>query len=592
MKLAQYVADWIASFSPRVYAVCGAGAMHLNDAICHHDWIDVIAVHHEQAACFAAEAEARITNEPSVVHVTAGPGGTNTMTGIACAFVDSIPMIVLAGQVSSETMRAGLRYRQYGMNELDMLTMVKSITKYCASVTRPDSIRYHLERALHLANTGRKGPVWLEIPLDIQAAEIDPASLRAFNVAEYPVIENQAYLARNAVKVMDMIAAAKRPLMIIGNGVRLSGACDDLLRLVNLLEIPVVSSWNASDIVPNDYSWYIGRCGIFGGRVANRAVQDADVILAIGTRLSVAQIGHDTTAFAPHAAKIVVDIDPFEAERLNPHLAVVADAGEFIRALFDRIGPWRGRFQSTVSWVRPWASGTLEDRPALLDPDAGVDAYRFVRMLPRFLDDNAIVVTDVGFSFIPVMQELSLRPGQRLFHSSGVSPMGWALAAAIGAAKAAPDCQVVCLIGDGGLMVNIQEFHTIAQLGLRITVFVFCNDGYATMRLTQQHHFQRESISGPNSGRAIAPEMIIDVAERFNLPTYFLESDDELDEFTDGLFNPRRLTPCVVALSMAPDQVISPRVMSYMKDGQMIPGRLDAMWPPLAQQERIMETAT
>jgi acetolactate synthase-1/2/3 large subunit len=587
MKVSEYVAGFLADLSKRgspyapalahrtrVYMVCGAGAMHLNDSICHHPGIDVMAFHHEQAATFAAEADARVTNDIAVVHVTAGPGGTNTVTGLACAYVDSIPLLVIAGQVTSHTMVKHTGCRQLGMNELDMVSIVQPVTKYAITVLEPFMIRYHLERAVSAAMSGRRGPVWVEIPLDVQAAEIDSERLTGFNDAEVAVIGNTTYLREKAAEVVAMLDRAERPLLLIGNGVRLAGACSEMRELVQRLGIPVVSSWNASDIIPTDHGCYIGRCGIFGDRMSNSAVQNADLILAIGTRLSVAQIGHHANLFAPKAKKIIVDIDRNESDKptVRADLVVTADARDFLVRLLERAVPRLEEF-----WFdKPCPVGRWVDTPA----GAGVDAYRFVELLNEHLDDGAIVVTDVGFSFIPAMQRLRLKEGQRLFHSSGVSPMGWGLPAAIGACRAAPSRQIICLTGDGGLMMNLQELQTIAHHRLPISIFVFANDGYATMRIAQNNHFGRESVAGVKSGLSI-PDLV-DLAEGFGLFCKVLPSAESLSWWAAW-----DVLPEFVILEMAPGQVIAPRVQSRTRDGKFIPTPLDDMWPYPTESESL-----
>jgi len=322
MKLSDYVAEFVSKLSPRVYTICGAGAMHLNDSICHHPGIKAIAMHHEQAATMAAEADARVTNGIGVVCVTAGPGGTNTLTGLAGAWVDSIPLLVIAGQVTSSTLASpfgGQRAR--GMNELPMTEIVNPVTKYAAMVGDPLLIRHYLQAAYEVAMQERRGPVWIEIPLDVQAAEIDPETL------EYA--EWRTWLPSPQIEHIDVLPKASRPIMIIGNGIRLSGAEDHLRRFLDRFHMPVLTSWGARDIIP-DHPCVIGSGGIFGDRASNWAIQNADLILAVGTRLSYPQTGHNRELFAPDAIKIVVDIDDLEASKLPGSLPMLELFDELI----------------------------------------------------------------------------------------------------------------------------------------------------------------------------------------------------------------------------------------------------------------------
>lgn len=595
MKLADYVARFLAygkhpfpdsDINPlvrrRVYAVCGAGAMHLNDAICHHPLIDVVAMHHEQAATFAAEAEARVTNRLAVVHVTAGPGGTNTLTGLACAYVDSIPLLVIAGQVTSTTLARAPGLRQMGMNELDMVALAQPVTKYARTVTEPFLIRYCLEKAIHSATSGRPGPAWLEIPLDVQAAEVDPDRMTGFDPAVTYLVDHPAYLARRAIEVATMLAEAERPVLIVGNGVRLSGGCAALRALVEHLRLPVISSWNASDIIDNGSPYYIGRMGLFGDRASNLAVQNADLILAIGARLSVGQIGHAPSKFAPNARKIVVDIDGEEMHKgLVIDLPVIADAGTFMTVLLGSpsTGAPEAWWRRLVAWTGAYGFDVPRQPCAL----QAIDAYDFVTQLEKHLAPDAIVLTDVGFSFIPAMQTLKVKQGQRLFHSSGVSPMGWALPACIGARMAAPERQVVCLTGDGGAMLNLQELQTLVDRRLPVAILLFANDGYATMRITQQNHFGRDAIAGPGSGLSL-PDFI-DVAQAFGLYVMDIHSPGGLANLLPTVLDTARRSPVLAVLHMAPDQVLSPRVVPRVEGGKFLPTDIADMWPHLDRVE-------
>lgn len=575
MKVSDYVAEFISKLSPRVYTVCGAGAMHLNDSICHHPGIQAIAMHHEQAAAMAAEADARVTNGIGVVCVTAGPGGTNALTGIACAWVDSIPMLVIAGQVTSSTMMGPFGgQRAQGMNELPMTEVVAPLTKAAITVGDPSYIRYYLEYAVHAAMHGRRGPVFIEIPLDVQNAEVAADELHGFEPApdKPPKIE-----------AIDALPKANRPVLMIGNGVRLSGARVALTRFLDRFQMPVVTSWGARDVIPGD-SRVIGSGGLFGDRASNWAVQNADLIVAVGTRLSCPQTGHTRELFAPQAKKIIVDIDHNEASKLPGVRPVVADCREFFERALDRL---HGRHTVWESWLtacRDRAKANPVMLPEYREDKDGINAYHFIEQLGEHLADDAIVVTDVGFSFIPTFQSLKLNPGQRLFHSGGVSPMGWAIPAAVGAAFAAPGRQIVCLTGDGGAMMNLQELQTIAHHKLPISIFVYANDGYATMRLTQENHFRRLAVSNPESGLS-CPEFAR-VALAFGIEG--VVADEYVRNHPNDWIAWRAFTghgPRLTTLPMSPSQVIAPRVQSRMKDGKFVPTPIDEMWPYPETQE-------
>lgn len=569
MKVADYIANWIADINPRVYGVCGAGAMHLNDAVAHHPCLDVMAMHHEQAAAFAAEADARVSGKPGIVLVTAGPGGTNAITGIASAYVDSIPMIVVAGQVTTTTLKSP-QMRQLGLNELDGTAMVKGITKYAKTLTDPYMVPMDLAAALFQATTGRPGPVWLEVPLDIQNAEIP----------DQPVAHIKPWIGDSpdpdlVRKCVLMLQAAKRPVLILGNGARDA----DLGALLDRLPMPVVSSWNGADLINHDHPCYIGRMGVFGDRASNYAVQHADVILAVGTRLSVAQIGHHADLFAPNARKIVVDIDNSELSKptVHPTLAIRADASLFCTALalqsadmawpcwVDELGERKKRFPTML--------------PEYRHSEQGVNAYFLVEQMREHLQDDAVVVTDVGAAFIATMQTLHINGRQRLFHSSGVSAMGYGFPASIGAWRAGRGRQTVCLSGDGGMMLNLQELQTVAHYSLPIAIFILCNNGYMTIQTMQDNHFGRHAMSSPETGLS-CPDFS-EVVKAFGIPVFSLFDNDEAKHWIGHVLTRQHPIVCIVHLSR--DQKLQPRVQSKLVDGRFVTTGLDDMYPPITE---------
>ena len=413
---------------------------------------------------------------------------TNAMTGVACAWADSLPMMVIAGQVDSSTIMSATR--QLGISEVDGEVLMRPITKYSVCVRSPEMIKFHLERALWLAMDGRRGPVYLEIPLNIQNAEVDPKKMHGFhsaNVLPRP-IEKDIELC------LKMVKAAERPVILLGNGVRLAGAAKKAQQLLTL-GIPVLSSWSGSDIIDSNEKCYIGRPGLIGDRAGNFAVQNADLVLAIGTRLSIPQVGHNWKGFAPKAKLVMVDIDHAEIHKktLNVDLGITADALGFIDGFLDQF------FEHDVRQWPHWLAkcqGWKAKYPAILPEHAevndGISAYHFLKCLAGRMDDDAIIVTDVGTSFVTTMQAMPMSGMQRMFHSPGIAPMGYGLPAAIGAHYGSGGKQVICLTGDGGTMFNLQELQTIAHHQLPIKIFVYDNHGYRTMKFTQGNHFGRE----------------------------------------------------------------------------------------------------
>jgi acetolactate synthase-1/2/3 large subunit len=585
VKVAEYVANFLAEHVTRVYAVCGAGAMHLNDAICHHPKLEVVAMQHEQAAAFAAEADARVTGGIACVHVTAGPGGTNAITGIASAYVDSIPMLVIAGQVGSNTMSDGAGLRQLGCNELDLVAMLKPVTNAASTVFHAQHIRFALEQALWNATYGRKGPVFLEIPLDVQAAEVDGANLEGFHGQAWmpdrcsPL---QAPLPAEVGQCLAQLAEASRPLLYVGNGIRLANARNELMAFLARTGIPVVTSWNASDLFRTADTDVVGRPGIMGDRAGNFAVQNADFILAIGTRLSVPQTGHHPKLFAPDATLAMVDIDEAELRKptLKVDIPIHADAKAFLEAAVqaDYAAPLR------LDWMRRcqnWKAKYPVMQPEYRDTKASINSYYFMEVLGRHLADDAIVVTDVGAAFISAMQSLQLKGRQRLFHSGGVSAMGYGLPGAVGACIAGKGRQTVCLAGDGGMMLNLQELQTVVHRQLPLKIFVFVNGGYMTMQHTQRHHFGRESISSMDSGMSLPNYMRI--ADAFGLETVGMYLRDLFEDDVKTIL--RRQGPVLTEVHMPVGQILAPRLVSYTENGKFVPAPLEDMWPYLEREE-------
>jgi acetolactate synthase I/II/III large subunit len=513
VKLSAWLADWLADHGiADVFMLTGGGAMHLNHSFGTHPRLKTTFTHHEQALAMAAEAYARLTNRPAVVNVTSGPGGTNAITGVYGAYVDSIPMLVISGQVKRETTvrSTGLPLRQLGDQELDIEELVRPITKYAAMVTDPGTIRYHLEKALHLATTGRPGPVWLDIPLDVQAAMIDPDTLPGFDRSEIeePWYETDCDAAARAI--LDRIAAAERPVLLVGSGVRLSGTHDAFLRLIEKLGIPVVTAWNAHDALWNDHALYAGRPGTVGDRGGNMVTQSADLLLVLGSRLNIRQVSYNWQSFARAAYKIWVDVDPLELRKptVTPDMPVVADLADLIPAMLA--AEYAGPTLAHSDWLA-WARQRVAAFPAVLA------AYRrhspnnhpYVAMEALFdaLADDDVVVTGNGSACVVSFQTANLKRGQRLWTNSGCATMGYDLPAAIGVCAATGgDKRVICIAGDGSIMMNLQELQTIAGYGMPVKVFLINNAGYVSIFQTHRNFFNGVEVGGGPKSNVTFPQ--------------------------------------------------------------------------------------
>lgn len=516
-KLAHWLADWLADNGiADVFMLTGGGAMHLNHAIGTHPGLKTTFAHHEQALAIAAEAYARLTNRPAVVNVTSGPGGTNAITGVYGAFVDSIPMLVISGQVKRETtVRAtGLPLRQMGDQELDIEPVVRPITKYAAMVTDPASIRYHLEKALFIATHGRPGPVWLDIPLDVQAAVIEPDSLPGFSPAECDRPWLETDLAGVAQAIVERIRTALRPVMLVGAGVRLSGAHDTFLRVAERFGIPVVTGWNAHDALWNDHPLYAGRPGTVGDRGGNMVTQSADLLLILGSRLNIRQVSYNWDSFARAAFKIWVDIDPVELAKptVKPDMPVVADLGALLPMLETTLDAqaYPGPTEAHRQWLH-WARERVARFPVVLPEyrSHGPLNHPYAAMETLFdaLGQDDIVVTGNGSACVVSFQAARLQKGQRLWTNSGSATMGYDLPAAIGVWAATGGRQrVICIAGDGSIMMNLQEMQTIAGYGMPVKVFLINNAGYVSIFQTHRNFFNGVEVGGGPKSQVTFPD--------------------------------------------------------------------------------------
>jgi acetolactate synthase-1/2/3 large subunit len=578
MKLSDYVADFIAGAGIKhVFSVAGGGSMHLVDSIGKHRMLKYVACHHEQAAAMAAEASSRLTGLGCCL-VTTGPGGTNAVTGLACAWVDSIPVLFISGQVTTDTMLGVSGLRQLGVQETDIIDLVTPLVKYAATVYDERDIRMHLEAAQTIATRGRPGPVWIDIPLDLQSKQIDPGVLERFH-ADPPEPTSATFAIEECMR---LLRDSQRPVMIVGNGVRLSGAAHRLLELLPLLPIPVVSSWTGSDML-GDCPLHIGHCGIFGDRASNFVVQNADMLLVIGCRLSIPQIGYNREAFARDAEIIMVDIDVAEIEKFGKRIAlpIIADASTFIDDMLEQDLPALSDAQQ--DWLErclAWKEQYPVVLPKYANEKHGVNSYYFVKVLCEHLPDDAVVVTDMGTAFTGTFQAAQMKIGQRWITASGHAPMGYGLPGAIGAAFATGK-PVVCIVGDGALQFNIQELATIAHHRLPITIFVLNNGGYLTIKHMQSNHFERYVGSEKADLRFPA---VMAIGGAYNIFHHYMASTENLLDRLGNILDARG--PTLVEIIMPPDQPLIPRVASKkLPDGSIRSTPIEDMWPYLTREE-------
>jgi acetolactate synthase-1/2/3 large subunit len=499
------VSDWIAQKVVdhgirQVFMLTGGGAMHLNQSLGTHKQLKTVFNHHEQACAIAAESYYRMTNRLAVLNVTSGPGGTNAITGVYGAFVDSIGVLVLSGQVKYETTvrSTGLALRQYGDQELDIEELVRPITKYCVMVTDPMSIRYHVEKALYLAVSGRPGPCWLDIPLNVQAAQVDPDLLVGFDPAELDEPWRRTDVPAAAAEILEKLAKAKRPVVLPGSGVRLSGQYDAFLKLIDKLGIPVAPAWTAYDVVWDEHPLYVGRPGTVGDRPGNFAVQNSDFLLILGSRLNIRQISYNWGSFAREAYKVWVDIDPLELQKpmVTPDMPVLADLKDLIPALAD--AAYDGPTEDHVEWLA-WCKERRRRFP-IVQPEYWnnqiVNPYCFTAKLFEQLDEGDVIIAANATASVVGFQAAYIKPGQRMWTNSGSATMGYDLPAAIGAASGEENRRIICIAGDGSIMLNLQELQTIIGNKLPVKIFLINNEGYVSIFQTHRNFFNGVEVGG------------------------------------------------------------------------------------------------
>lgn len=590
VRVADYIVAFLASKGvDHVFMVTGGGAMHLNDAFGRSKEITYVACHHEQACSMAAESFFRMSGKIAAVNVTTGPGGTNALTGIYGAYVDSCAVFVVSGQVKSETLvsRAGLPLRQLGDQEVDIVSMARPVTKYAEVVDDPTSIRFHLEKAWHLCTSGRPGPVWLDIPIDVQASLISPAELQGFTPErDRGSPKSESVLHAQAKDLLARLQIAKRPVILGGGGIRISGAHNEFLRLVDKLGVPVTTAWNAHDIIWNDHPLYCGRPGTVGDRGGNFVVQNSDFLLVLGSRLNIRQISYNWKSFARAASITMVDVD--EAELQKPTLNIAHPITADLRQFFDVInelpytGPTRAH-QEYLDWSRERCRRYPVVLPEYRISEKYVNPYVFMSELFRHLSEGQWVVSGDGTACVTSFQAAFLKPGQRLYTNSGCASMGYDLPAAIGASISGGRREVICLAGDGSIQMNLQELQTIKTQQLPIKIFLLNNKGYHSIRQTQQNYFPDNTVGcGLESGLGF-PDFS-KVAAAFGFQYLSAESHNELPHVIRHALVAS--DPVITEIFLDLRQQFAPKLSSRkLPDGRMISSPLEDLAPFLPREE-------
>jgi acetolactate synthase-1/2/3 large subunit len=595
MRLADFVAQFFAEHGiTHVYMVTGGGAMHLNDAIGREKRFQYICCHHEQACSMAAEGAFRVSGRPALVNVTTGPGGINAINGVHGAYTDSIAMIVLSGQVKRETMASlsGIPLRQLGDQEADIIPMVKGVTKYAVCVTDPQTILYHLEKSLFLATNGRPGPVWIDIPIDVQSTQIKPDELIGFNPLFEPEHQinhgfNQENLRKQARKVISLLQKAERPVLMPGSGIRTSGTFELFQKIINRLGIGIAPAFNAHDLIAENNPLYVGRPGTIGNRAGNFAVQNSDLLIVLGCRLNIRQISYNWHSFAKHAFKIMVDVDKLELIKhtLKIDLPIHADLKDFLNVLDEELINYQysEQHKSYISWCQERRQRYPVVLPEYWEASESVNPYCFMQSLFRQTISADVVVAANATACITSFQAGEINEGVRLFSNSGSASMGYDLPAAIGAATNNPYGRTICLAGDGSLMMNMQELQTIITHQLPIKIFLLNNDGYHSIRQTQKNYFPNSPIGYDPTCGVMFPNFI-KIAQAFGYETQSIHNNEQLNSVIYYVLNRSGPQFCVVHLDK--EQTFSPKLASRMQDdGSMSTPALEDMAPFLPIDE-------
>lgn len=589
MKLAKYIAEFfVARGMEQLFTVTGGGAMHLNDAFGHQEGLTCIYNHHEQACAIAAEGYARYSGRIAGVCVTSGPGGTNAITGVLGGWLDSIPMFIVSGQVKRETTTwaSPVPLRQLGDQEFPIVSAVSSMTKYAVMVTDPLEIRYHLEKAWYLAQNGRPGPVWLDIPLDVQAAQIEPSQLRGFDETELQEREKPVYDSALTGQILEKLRQAKRPVIFAGTGIRLAGAYEEFRRLTEALQLPVVTAWNAHDLLPDDSPYFAGRPGTVGTRGGNFVVQNADLLLVLGSRLNIRLISYNYKEFAKNAYKIIVDIDANELRKptVTPDLPVHADVKDVMEALTAECGREDGALhRHWLAWCRRINAAYPAARPEFFQRQEPLNPYAFMHEMFTALPEGETVICGNGSACVITFQAAVMKEGQRLFTNSGCAAMGYGFPAALGVCAARGNGRTICVDGDGSFQMNLQELQTVVYNRMNLKLLYLNNNGYHSIRQTQTNLFDPPLV-GVCDGNGLSFPEAEKLAWAYGVPFLRITRLEEVQEKIRQLLETEGPVFCEVVLD--PEQNFEPKLSSrVLPDGRIVSPEPDDMYPFLPREE-------
>lgn len=593
MKVSDYICHFFVTKKiQKIFAISGAGNVHILNSIDNNDSLSCICPHHEQAGVMAALAYKRVSNKMGVMLTTQGGGSSNAITGVLNGWADSIPCLIISGQEKTQFLKEHKSLRMYGVQGFNVTKTVENFTKYTAIVDNPKMIKYHLEKAFYYAETGRPGPVWLDIPIDIQASNVDINELPSFEIEEVTNIN----ITDDISFIIDQLKKSKRPMFIFGNGIRLSN-CNQLLpSLLENISIPFLTAWNGIDMLPSNHHLYFGHEGNYGQRCANFITQNCDLLIAIGTRLAIPQIGYDINEFAREANKIVVDIDSSELSKFagfKNFYTIEADAKYFIKSLISSLSnkpiacpeQW---YKKCIQWKINYP---IIDKKIHTHIDGYINSYIFVDELSKHFTEDEIIVTDMGTALTCTHQAITLNKNQRLITSTGLGEMGYGMPGAIGASFGSEKKRVILISGDGSMMMNLQELQTIVHHQLPIKIFLFINDGYLTIKHTQKALFGKKFVGSGRDSGVSCPDFG-KVGSAFGLKTFKIQDIETMSSVIDSVLEASG--PVICEVFTHPLQPLVPKLSFALNDdGTLVSPPLEDLYPflprEILKQEMIIE---
>ena len=583
IKLSDYVMNFLVELGTKhIFMLPGGGCMHLVDSLGKSN-IEYTCCLHEQAVAIAAEAYAQYDNKLGVALVTTGPGGTNAVTGVAGGWIDSTPMLVISGQAKREDMLTGRGLRQMGIQELDIISVVSPITKYAVTVMEPEKIKYHLEKAVYEATRGRSGPVWLDIPLDVQGAMIDEEKLEGFTAPQNtcPSLDNNA-----VSRIMKIISASKRPVLLAGNGIRLANRMQEFKRLIEILNIPVLTTWKMTDAVAEDHPLFCGRPGIIASRGANFTQQNADCLIILGARLDLCQTGFNHPNFAKNARKIIIDIDQNEINKLDMdfEMALPADAGVVIDAMLAVAEDHEFNCASWLQKCKEWQKKYPVVLPEYRKNTGAVNTYYLIDVLSELLDSGDLLVPGSSGACAELTQQaFRAKEGQRVQNTPGLGAMGFGLPATIGGCIASGGKRTVGIVGDGGVQMNIQELQTLKRLDIPVKLFVLNNEGYGSIYAMQKNRFDGNFVACSKNSGLTLPD-ICKLADSYGLKSVRIIDQSNLKEDVRKVLSMDGPVICDVIVD--PDVPTAPRLSSeVLPDGRIVSKPMEDLAPFLVREE-------